>query len=849
MKNNKKLKIPFVLFLIVSLTVCTLATIFSVKDIQHSSYLERSKSLNLVMNKIGDHLNIAFETKWNKLHFLTKRIERLNASSIDDLICVLDDIYMETGMDFKVVDDKGIAYYHDGMQEYWKDHRAVLPKKETFILSPLQFGVSNENYMKYIVPLKKPLIIGDVVIAYTVLTEPLSALRRDFDTGNYGEGCLSFIIDKRGTFIYENGSDDLMADSYNFFAYTEKTVNFLYGESFESFRNNIEKGICNTVLVEYNGIRYYLSHFDLDMENWTSIMMVPEHNIQAESKSFTQKLLGNIAVVFGTASLIFIFGFLYMWKKTVTKQRHAAEAEKRSNEAKTNFLSSMSHDIRTPMNAIIGMTEIALHNKNDIPKPVQENLEKIRLSSAHLLMLINDILDISKIESGKMSLNVAEFSIVESTNTLTNLLRPLAKEKGIDLRIHTYNYFQEYIFGDELRISQVCINLATNAIKYTQRGGSVVIDFKQEQIEDMPDKVRMTVTVRDTGIGMDEKYQKHMYEVFSRATDSRVNKVSGSGLGLPICKNMLELMGGTLDCESTLGKGTKFIATIVLDKGKPDEKYALEKMRVLVVDRDMVSTVALKRIFKMLNVESDVINDFSMINELLTQKKSYKVAFVELGAPQNEGISIVEALRGHFGEDFPIILTDIADMTEYSEQISEAGIELTMNKPYYYRVVYQTIRKALQASDCCADEPNSRKENSICGMKVLVAEDNDLNWGILNELLRINGATAWRAENGSECVDMLNKAEEGQYEAVLMDVRMPIMNGLEATCIIRKSKKKWLKEIPIIAMTADAFAEDIQHCVEAGMNGHLAKPVNLDRLLSVLSDIQSGIEPKFFGKK
>lgn len=839
MKKLEKTDITFAIILIIVLAMCTTAIVFSVNDIKRSSYLERANSLNLAMSKIGNHLNIAFETKWHKARFLSKRIERLEADSVDDLIETLYDIYMETGIDFRVIDDNGIAYYQNGMQEYWKDHRAVPPETETVILSPLQFGITNENYMKYIVPLSHPLAVGDVKIMYTVLTEPLSALRQDFATGSYGEDCLSFIIDKRGTFIYENGSGDLMAECYNFIAYIEKTVTFQYDESFEKFRDNIKNGVNNTVLVEYNGINYYMSHYNLAMENWVSIMLVPEKNTQAEGRSFVQKLLSDVAIVFTTAFVLFISGFIYMWKKSITKQTLAAEAERRSNEAKTNFLSSMSHDIRTPMNAIIGMTEIALHKRKDIPRSVQENLEKIRLSSTHMLMLINDILDIGKIESGKMSLNISEFSIVEATSTLANLIRPLAKDKGIDLRIHTYNFCQDMLIGDELRISQICINLATNAIKYTPKGGRVDIDFKQEFPPDMPDKVRIICIVRDNGIGMSKEFQKIMYDSFARATDSRVDKVEGSGLGLAICHEMVQLMNGTISCESALGEGTTFTASVILEKGKPDEIYKLPDLRILVADRDTVSTDALKRIFGRLDVASDIVNNSIALSSILEQNNKYDVAFVELGVPNNKGLKTIQKLRKHFGEDFPIVLTDIADMAEYSEQLEAAEIKLTMNKPYYYRVVYQTILSAIGSKKADITVQDDSEEKPADLINVLVAEDNDMNWEILCELLKMNGVAARRAENGKECLEMLEKAKTEEFAAVLMDIRMPVMDGKQAARLIRKSQKAWLREIPIIAMTADAFAEDIHECLDAGMDAHLSKPINLSRLISVLTNIRN----------
>ncbi len=336
MEKLKKLNLSFSFFLIIALLICSVATVFSVKDIQRSTYLDRVKSLDFVMAEMGKHLNVTLESKWNMARFLSSRIERSGVTSIEGLIKELNDIYVETGADFRVVDDKGIAYYRDGKQEYWKDHRAVLPKEETLILSPLQFGLTNDNYMKYVVPLEEPLIIDDIRIMYTVRTESLSVLHKDFDTSNYGEGCLAYIIDNHGTFIYENGSKDPMADSYNFLAYVEKTVHFQYGDTFERFKEDIENGVNHTVLVEYNGKNYYLSHFNLAMENWVSIVLVPERNTQAEDSGFAKKLFGDIAIVFVTAFLLFITGFFICGRKPLlSRELRQMQSEDRMKQKPT----------------------------------------------------------------------------------------------------------------------------------------------------------------------------------------------------------------------------------------------------------------------------------------------------------------------------------------------------------------------------------------------------------------------------------------------------------------------------------------------------------------------------------
>ncbi len=822
------------LFIAGAVLLCTVATVSSISDIQRSNHRERAKGIDIVMSNIGNNLNIAFDLKWENVRSFARRVAALEKTSEEELLQTLKSIQNESDIELAAIDGNGLAYYPDGSIEYWKEFGSTEYGQEKLMLSQLQFGMQGERMMVYIMPLETPLKIGSSEIIFMVVFDPISSYLRNFEAGNFGDNCLSFIVDKNGVFLFENGSDDDMASSYNLFAYVEKNVKFGYDASYEGFIEDINSGINGTAFVDYNGKPYYISYFDLKMHDWLSVILVPEKNIEADNSNFTQSIVKDIALVFSITLIFIVCFFIIMWKSTIEGQKRAAEAERKSNEAKTSFLSSMSHDIRTPMNAIIGMTEIALHHKDD-PKQMADNLEKIRLSSSHMLTLINDILDISKIESGKMPLNIAEFSLVDATNTFVNLIRSQAKAKEIDLRVHTHDYKQEYVIGDDLRISQVCINLTTNAIKYTPRGGRVDVDLREEILNS--GKVRLVFTVKDTGIGMSKEFQDIMYDAFSRATDSRVNKVAGTGLGLAICRQIVQLMDGTLECESEEGKGTTFTAKLTLNMGKSDENYKLPPMRVLVFDHDPVSTEALSSILERLNVKADVFTDPKELPTDWQKANKYKAAIIELGVPSNVGLSLTRLIHKELGEDFPVILSDIANMTEYSSEIKAVNAAMTMNKPYFYRTVYEALNGLFGTQSDDGKNRQEAKPLSIEGVHVLVAEDNDLNWEILSELLEMNGVTADRADDGKACIEMLDAAQPDTYAAILMDVRMPVMDGREATQRIRKSEKEWQREIPIVAMTADAFAEDVQACLKAGMNVHLSKPINIKKLIAILSEI------------
>ncbi|MCM1106861.1 MAG: ATP-binding protein [Blautia sp.] len=381
----------------------------------------------------------------------------------------------------------------------------------------------------------------------------------------------------------------------------------------------------------------------------------------------------------------------------------ALDAAEVASEAKTTFLSSMSHDIRTPMNAIIGMTTIAMKNLGDREK-LRDCLEKISVSSNHLLTLINDVLDISKIESGRLTLNPVVFSLQDMVETLVNIVRPqiAAKDLQFDVRVGDIDY--ETVLADEVRVNQIFINILTNAVKYTPEGGRVELGLKEEALPDGR-TVRLIYTVEDSGIGMSKEFMETMYETFARAKDSRINEIQGTGLGLAIVRQMVDLLGGTIDCQSEENKGTKFTVTLELPIGGYEKQPK---------DRETVST------------EMD--------------------------------------------------------------------------------------------------------RDDLAGRHLLIAEDNDLNWEIISELLTMQDIAADWAPNGQLCVDMLTAAPPGTYDLILMDVQMPVMNGREATKAIREDSREYIRNIPIIAMTADAFAEDIAESLACGMNGHVSKPVDMNIL-------------------
>ncbi len=572
-----------------------------------------------------------------------------------------------------------------------------------------------------------------------------------------------------------------------------------------------------------------------DTAGWTLLGLVPAKDLQAEKENW---------LLFGVVSagllILFICDMFYMLSLNKRLQLAAREADA-ANKAKTDFLSTMSHDIRTPMNAIIGLTTIAGKNPGDA-RSTAEYLRKISLASNHLLTLINDILDISKVESGKLKLSPHTFSVVETVENLVNISQPMIKEKNLEFSFHINRMEKEYLYADQLRLNQIYINILSNAIKYTEPGGHISIDMREEESSE-PGSVKLVYVVADTGIGMSKEYMEVMYQPFSRQIDSRVNSIQGTGLGLAITKQMVELMGGTIDCVSEPGKGTTF--TVVLDIPAADrqrEEMQLDHIDVLIVDDDEIMLQTGVDTLEELGATAEQARSgpeaLGMIEHRHLPGRDYDVIIVDWKMPEIDGIDTIKRIRTEIGANTPILLISAYDWSDIEDKAKEAGASGFVSKPLFRSTLYDKIND-LMGKESRSVEPED-DYSDLQGLNILVAEDNDINWEIISAMLEMFGITSERAENGRVCVDMISKAEAGSYALIFMDVQMPEMNGLDATRAIRKLPDPAAASIPIVAMTADAFSENITECLNAGMNGHIAKPVDVKLVIKEIRRIQEG---------
>ncbi len=519
----------------------------------------------------------------------------------------------------------------------------------------------------------------------------------------------------------------------------------------------------------------------------------------------------------------------------------AVEQAESANHAKSDFLSRMSHDIRTPMNAILGMTAVAGMHIDEKDR-VLDALNKITLSSKHLLGLINEVLDMSRIESGKVSLTESSFNLSDTIESLMTVFHTQMEAKGLELRAGISRLEHEDVVGDEQRLQQIFMNIMGNAIKFTPAGGRISI-----HIEEKPSRIKGSgcyeFTFADTGIGMEKEYIDKIFEPFSRAGDSRTGKIEGTGLGMTIAVNIARMMNGDIKVESALGKGSKFKVTVYLkiDDMSREDLDAFASLPVLVVDDEAAACESACDILRSLQMEAEYVLDGSTavkrIVEAKEQAKDFAVVILDWKMPEKDGVETAREIRSKVGDEIPIIILSAYDWSDIEAEALEAGVDAFIEKPLFKSRLTRVLKEVLgfgsEEKEISALE--AFRQEDFSGKRVLLVEDNELNIEVATELLDVVGIQVEQALNGELAVRSVTEHEPGYFDLIFMDIQMPVMNGYEAAEAIRGSGRKDLEQIPIIAMTADAFADDIRKAEEAGMNGHISKPVDIEKLEDALS--------------
>ena len=539
----------------------------------------------------------------------------------------------------------------------------------------------------------------------------------------------------------------------------------------------------------------------------------------------------------GRKKLVFYISDRTQERRTQDRLSEALQMAKAANEAKSAFLGSVSHDIRTPMNAIVGFASL-LNDEADNPAMVREYAQRIETASQHLLSLINDVLDINKIESGSTSLNLVEMDLAEVIDEINAIIRPQAKAKDqtFDILVSPLNY--ELLQGDKLRINQILINLLSTSVKYTPAGGRI-----EMRVEELPQAMkkhsRVRFTVSDNGMGMSEDYLKVIFEPFTREETKDTYGIQGTGLGMAITKNLVDLMGGSIKVTSKLGEGSTFTVELELHIQEQEDDPQFWKdcgvKRMIVADDKEEDCRNIVRLMSQTGVEVDYASSgegaFDMLCSSRKEGHPYDVILLDWKMPHLNGLETARLIRERYPEKIPILLLTAYDWSEIEQEAKEIGIQYFMPKPFFMSTFKNAVSRVMGNTN------RKEKEEDIDvvrGRHILVVDDIEVNRIILVKILSTLGATCDTAGNGQEAVDKFEASQPGDYDLILMDVQMPVLNGYEATRTIRSGSHPSAREIPIIAMTANAFVDDVRDAIEAGMDAHIAKPVQIDSLKSTI---------------
>ena len=856
--NQKSIK---TLLIAIIVTVAAIAiSIFSFLRFYNSYidkvlYQERLSQMREVTTQLFTGLEDVVTSQWKDVDAFCNYVETGKPADVETMLAFMQKLASMNNMDTNsekivAIDNLGRYMTQDGWQGTLDEIDYLLdqPERVSFVSKSM---IADESRMYFLKRLPEPVEIEEnnqkIQVIYYGISQDMNYLNPYFNCGAYDNSNSVYVLNESGMRLFYNNDNELIK-GYNAYTVLQK-MEYLHDNSFEEAKTDLEKngyGYANAVL---DGEEYYYALYQMNYAEWTLLFLVPSSHVATNVVSLvntTVRLILVFAIVLVVIATAIIFLLLQVQKKkAVDAERRNSErlsaalsvaerAEQMATEAsraKSDFLANMSHDIRTPMNAIVGITSLMEHEPGMTDK-METYIQKVQLSSRHLLGLINDILDMSRIESKEVQLNVEEVSLAEQIEQIDSIIRAQANEHEQHFHIHVKEVVHEYLICDGVRLRQICLNLLSNAVKYTPKGGDVVLDLTEVPCE-VADHAKFVYTVIDNGYGMAPEFLEHIFEPFTRAENSMTNKVQGTGLGMAITKNIVDLMGGEIHVESQLGKGSRFEVVLTLPINQ-NVDYEIGASRVLLVSSETQLIRNVKAAMSESAIQFYAVSTEEEAAGWLTQESTDVILLA--GCLKNKTLDETVSLLRKIAKNAVLIFClDYASEEEVQEVLAESDVDGMVLRPFFLSNLAVAIARTRTAS--VSEEEESHILN---GMNFLCAEDNELNAEILKELLHMYGATCTIYPDGEKIVEAFKSVKPDEYDAILMDVQMPNMNGLEATRAIRNSENPLGKEIPIIAMTANAFSEDVQHCLGAGMDAHIAKPLDIDVLEKTLRGFSVG---------
>ena len=677
---------------------------------------------------------------------------------------------------------------------------------------------------------------GTIHGEYDLFTLSQIVERRSFNGRSY-----SIIMKPNGEYILtSNGDIELNKERKNLWSFLTHAT-FADGDNIKKLQEALLNGESGNGMYTLNGDSRVFSYIPLGINDWYLVKLVTSEHVAANTTPVTHiALLLTLQIV---ALLVIYAGIIFYIIKRMRDRKDqelvkAYDEAERANGAKSQFLSRMSHEIRTPMNAIVGLTTIAKSHEGDAEK-TDEYLTKIEASSKILLNIINDVLDMSAIESAKMKIAESEFDLKQILNGISTIYYTQCKNKGIEFSM-AVDAKEEMLIGDSLRLNQILMNLVSNSFKFTECGGKISVQIKQTSEKDK--QVFMRFVVADTGCGMTQEMQKRLFHPFEQESATIAQRHGGSGLGMSIAKNLIDLMHGAIKVKSEKGKGTTFTVDIPFKRTKCTNVLAPEKLKemdALVVDDDETTrnytSVILQRVGIHFDMAASGKQALQMIEEKRKINQNYNLCFIDWKMPDMNGVELTKKIKEIYDDNTVVVIVSAYDLGEIEDEARAAGAKIFISKPLFQSTVFNTL---MQITGGVVKQTEKIPTSfDFSGHKLLLAEDNEMNTEIAIEILKMVNMQVDHAADGEEAVRMFTAAQPGTYDLILMDIQMPNMNGYEATKQIRASSHQEATSIPIYAMTADAFAEDVSRALSSGMNGHVSKPIDTQVLYQTIDKV------------
>ena len=853
--RKQSLAIFFLLILAAAIGVMGFTSFYS-RYIDGVLYAERLSQMREVTEQLFTGIEDFVDNQWMVAETQRRYLEEAKPKTGEELLAFIRkqsnlNIFQDSQSEMMAVDDTGRYFTQNGMcgTLVGMDYLEGSPERVNYVYNTLTTGQAE---MVFLLRLEHPLPVqigGQTVqLIYYGVSRNMSQLRPYFSCSAYGGNNSVYVLDGNGSKLFSDSVNTLLP-GHNLYTVLEK-MEYLHNNSFADARAELERAntaYSNAVL---DGQEYYYSLYRMDNAAWTLLFLVPSSYVATNTVKLvntTMRLVLTFAVL-----MVLICGLLIYLVLRV-KQKQAIDTERRNSEelahmnrelaaaaeaatdatrkaeaamreaeaanrAKSEFLSNMSHDIRTPMNAIVGITNLMEHEGNTSDR-LRGYIQKIKFSSRHLLSLINDILDMSKIESNEVELNMDSISLAEQVGQVDSIIRSQTNEHSQSFQIRVHEIAHEYLIGDGTRLRQIFLNLLSNAVKYTPNGGSILFDIAELPCE-RQDCARFSFSVTDNGCGMTPEFVAHIYEPFTRAEHSVTNKVQGTGLGMAITKNIVDLMGGTIQIQSTPGQGSTFEVRLMFKIDKA-AAYHVDAKKLLLISADETLNRNIQAPIRQTELELTVISTLEQANRYLAASSPDVILLA--GHLRDQSLAeTVQLLRQQAENAVMIFCVDFAQRDQVQETLVQAGVDGLIPRPFFLSNLGIAIDRVRSNA-----APETDGLSVLKGMRFLCAEDNTLNAEILEALLEMYGASCTICPDGKEVVQAFLATQPGDYGAILMDIQMPRMNGYDATRAIRKSSHPLAKTIPIIAMTANAFSDDVQNSLAAGMNAHVSKPIDI----------------------